>query len=940
MDDTIGSFSITGELGRGGMGVVYRAVDTRLGRDVAIKALPDEFAADPVRLERFEREARVLAQVTHANIAGIYGIEEEDGARYLVLEYVEGETLADLLERGPMPPDDAIEIAAQIADGVAAAHDAGVIHRDLKPGNVIITPDGRAKVLDFGLARADGVSDASSGEMTQSPTATYGNSPTIPGAILGTAPYMSPEQARGKMVDKRTDIWSFGVMLYEMLTGTGPFHGETATESIGAILHKDVDLDALPPGMPVHVRRVLERCLERDKDARFRDIGDVRLELLTVPEPGAAAGASSPGAGSRSGVGWAAAGVLLAAGLVVGAAVGVGLAGRAWPDLGGPAGTDRDHLVRLSVPVPPDIRLRLKGDMSGPAVVSPDGTRIVFSATREGETRRLWMRGLDGSGVRELRGTDGGKFPFWSPDGRWFAFYTTNSLMKYDTQSDTVVRVCESGQGRGGAWTEDGRIVFAPGFRGGLQVVDANGGEPGPMTVLDEELHSSHRWPCIIPGTDRFVYTAVSNRPGEESHNGIYLASLQGGGEPTRVMQSNHSAVFASGHLVSVLDGRLLAWPFDPDGDGLTGESVVLALDVDADLATWHGQVSVSNTGVLVYGSQLGGTAESGMHGTGRYSWDVQCDQIVSYTADGGIVGTYAMDTPIRTFHLNQEGTAIAYETFGDDGYIDIWVQPVISDDDETPGGTSLGGGDLLPQRFTSLPGIEAQPIWSPAGDEIAFRWSGDETRPRGIYRKRLGGGAARLVRDNHGGDDFPADWTPDGAHLLVVSGTLIADKKNDVWALPVDGGDTIPLVTDPGTDTMPKISPDGRWLAYSRIDSGLWEVRVVPFAPAWPDGGTDRRWVVSQGGGIMPSWGPEGDELFYIDLEGNLMSVSVELSGETFVHAPPRPLFDTSWEIGRRYDVIPEGAGAGGRFLFMDMSNQDQASISVLLNWERLVGG
>ncbi|MBZ0173256.1 MAG: serine/threonine protein kinase, partial [Phycisphaerales bacterium] len=271
MKAQIGPYNIESEAGRGGMGVVYRARDSRLDRVVAIKSLPEAFASDPVRLDRFEREARTLAQVTHTNIAGIYGIEEQDGARFLVLEYVEGETLAEVLERGPLSPDDAVEIAAQVADGVAAAHDAGVVHRDLKPGNVIITPDGRAKVLDFGLARSDGVADPSSAELTQTPTATYGaHSPTIPGAILGTAPYMSPEQARGKPVDKRTDIWSFGVMLYEMLTGIGPFHAETATESIGAILHKSIDLNALPSGTPPNVRRVLGRCLERDKDARYR----------------------------------------------------------------------------------------------------------------------------------------------------------------------------------------------------------------------------------------------------------------------------------------------------------------------------------------------------------------------------------------------------------------------------------------------------------------------------------------------------------------------------------------------------------------------------------------------------------------------------------------------------------------------------------------------
>ena len=926
--ERIGPYHVSRELGRGGMGVVYLATDTRLDRQVAIKALPAELASDPARLERFEREARTLAQLNHPNLAGIHGVEQQDGARYLVLEYVEGESLADRLDRGPLPVDEAVEFAIQIAAGVEAAHDAGVIHRDLKPANVMLTPDGQAKVLDFGLARVDEGGQSSSGGLA-SPTLTTPqpqHSPTIAGAILGTAAYMSPEQARGRRVDKRTDIWSFGVLLYEMLIGASPFHGETATDSIGAVLHKDLDLDRLPAGTPAHVERVIRRCLVRDKGLRYRDIGDIRVELLTF-EPSAS---SEPAAAIERG--------RPSALLGVAAAIIAVLAGLSIWTLSRGVGSPDASPVRLTIATPHDATLRTSGDLGGPAVVSRDGTRVAFVATREGEPRRIWLRDLGTAEAVELEGTDLAMFPFWSPDGRYIGFFKPTGLMKHDTVSGTTSRVCEGGHGRGGAWTEDGRIVFAPRFRGGLFVVDAEGGEPEPFTLLDEDLHTSHRWPTMIPRTDRFIYLAVSARSNEKDNNGVYIASLDDPQNPLRVMNSNYGAEYANGHLVYVRDGALLARPFDPETGGFTGESALLARDVLPDISTWHGQFSVSPNGVVVYSTILS-ASRSASSSDQSYSSEMAGDRITSFDYDGRETTAYAIDTPIRFMASNQDGTMLAIEQIGDDGFIDLWLHPTrfaVDPDNLDP--VKVATFDPRPRRFTSLPGVEATPTWSPDGTEIAFRWDGDESRPRGIYRKRIGEGSVTLVYDNEGGDDHPVDWTMDGKYLIVVSGTLLISEYNDIWAVPLDGGDRIPLVTDPGVDAGARVSMDGRWLAYTRIEDGRWELRVIPFAPAWPAHLRDRQWIISEGTGIQPRWDPAGDELFFVDQNADLLAVDVDTTGESFVFSTPRVLFRSPWDLGRSFDPTPNRVSGGNHFHFVDSSSEGETPISVILNWTSLL--
>ncbi|MCA9253766.1 MAG: protein kinase [Phycisphaerales bacterium] len=931
----IGPYSVTRELGRGGMGVVYLACDTRLKRQVAIKALPSQLAQDPDRLARFEREARVLAQLNHPNVAGIHGLEEHEGAKYLVLEYVEGETLASRLDRGPLPLDEALEVAVQIAAGVEVAHDAGVVHRDLKPGNIMLAPSGQAKVLDFGLAQNNEATSQSQTNLPDSPTITTpaGQSPTLPGVILGTAAYMSPEQARGRRVDKRTDIWSFGVVLYEMLVGESPFVGETVSDSIGAVLHKNLDLDRLPSGTRANVRRVLERCLVRDKALRFRDIGDVSVELRSPTEDVAM---QSPARGrSRA---WIAIAVVLAVACV-------GLAVAMFTIMKQQAQNAITRVVRLSLEPPTGAKFRLSGDLSGPAVVSRDGMRVVFAASPDESTRRLWLRDLSLPDARELNGTEGANFPFWSFDGRYVGFFTPSELRTYDTVSDTVVTVCESSQGRGGAWTEDGRIIFAPRFRGGLVIVDSNGGEQLPLTTLDDELHTSHRWPFVIPGSKHYLFSAVSSRAGEATNNAIYLGDITSERPPQRLQPSDFGGAFAAGHLLYVRDGALLARPLDPVSGQFEGESSLIARDVAPDPGTWHGQFAVSDRGVLVYATMPKHVSGQNQRERGSFAWDMEGDRITSFDYEGRETTAYAVDTPIRTMHLSPDGTTIAYETVGNDGFIDIWLHPTAYTSDLTgesidPDRVRTAVIDPEPRRFTALPGAEVVPTWSPDGTEIAFRWDGDATRPRGIYRKRIGDGTETLVKVNGEKDDYPVDWTPDGKYLIVVVGTVLVSEFNDIWALPVDGGEMIPLVTSPGADYSPKVSPDGRWLAYTRAGAagGKWEIAVIPFAPAWPEHLQDRSWVVSQGISHMPRWSPEGDELFFVDQDGRLMGVDVEFVGDSIAFSVPRMMFQTPWDIGRNYDVFPEGVGRDNHFVFVDVTRKNEVGLSVVLNWPILL--
>ncbi|HET6463313.1 MAG TPA: protein kinase, partial [Candidatus Krumholzibacteria bacterium] len=553
----LGSYEVLSLLGAGGMGEVYRARDTRLGRDVAIKTLPDEFAQDDERLSRFEREARMLASLTHSNIAAIYGVEEVEQRRYLVLEFVDGETLAQRLARGPLEIDEAIDICRDIAAGLETAHESGVVHRDLKPGNVIITPSGQVKVLDFGLATASGASATGSNpNLSHSPTMTH--QATRAGVILGTAAYMSPEQARGRVVDRRTDIWSFGCVLYECLTGKALFQGETVSDLIARILEREPDWSALPAGTPTRVRELLKKCLRKDPKERLRDIGDARLELTDTH---AVIDGTTPASTARarsSRLPWivAAAGVVLAA-----AAIALRPAPKV-PDA---------PTMRVSIPLPNGLEVSPE---SPDITISPDGKTVLFAATDSSGTSRLYMRPLATQTTRVLPGTEESYLPFWAPDSKQIAFFAGNSLKRMALTDDRPQLIADAPNARGGAWSSHDVIVYAPNADGPLMQIPASGGTPKPATTLDEKNgENAHRFPQFLPDGEHFIYICLPEKKGGLDTR---VGTLDAKPGPVIATSSLRATYVAPGYLISYQNQSVMAQPFDANTFKLSGKPKVV----------------------------------------------------------------------------------------------------------------------------------------------------------------------------------------------------------------------------------------------------------------------------------------------------------------------------------------------------------------------------
>lgn len=805
MEKQIGPYQIIREIGRGGMGVVHLARDTRLDRDVAIKELPELFAQDPVRLERFEREAKALAALSHVNLAGIYGVEEQGGSRYLILEYVEGETLADRLDRGPLGPDEALDLAIQIAAGMEAAHEAGIIHRDIKPANIKLTPEGKAKVLDFGLARADEPGSTTSSFGLDSATMTAAQrTPTIEGAILGTAAYMSPEQARGRRVDKRTDIWSYGVVLYEMLVGASPFHGETASDSIGAVLHKEIDLDLLPPGTPPLVRHVLVRCLERDRDRRFRDIGDVRIELdraRTEPLPAAPASTRRPAI-----LPWAVAAV--AALVAVAALLLPGL--RVAPTPAAP--------VRFTVGQP------VQGKMFPFDIqLSPDGATLACGGQDAGGNFGLWLRDLNSleSRLIPVRGLGF----FWSPDGQSIGFFRDGKLRAVSRRGGEERTICEAPADRGAAWGAE-FIVFA-GAQGPLYKVPVNGGTPEPVTSLDESRgETAHRYPQFLPDGETFLYVAL---PGKNRLLTVFAGHVDGR-PPMVVTTALTSPVYAEpGYLLYQRGRKIMAQAFDTKSLTVSGEPI--AVDDAPGISESVGMpaLSASRAGHIVFRTPADPRTRlawlDGTTGEELEALDVEPDQFdePALSPDGRNVALVRVESPEES---------------------DIWI---------------LELDRLVMTRFTQGAGRKATPIWSRNGAYIAY--TSDAEGPVDIYRKPFttGGPAEPLVV---GPAPFknPFDWSPDGKYLIYEQ--LGEGTNMDLWIAPTDGsGEPHPYMAEVYQERKAQFSPDGRWVAYSIFD-GQANVVVNSFpVPAQPH-------RVSIDGGTNPRWRPDGKAISFVGFD------------------------------------------------------------------------
>ena len=881
----LGAYEIVALLGAGGMGEVYRARDTRLKREVAIKVLPESHAHDTERLTRFQREAELLATLNHSNIAAIYGLEKTESHKAIILELVEGETLAELIARSGatgLPLDDALSIARQIADALEAAHERGVIHRDLKPANIKVQPDGHVKVLGFGLAKLlDTAPAASSLSMSQ----TLSVHATYAGVILGTAAYMSPEQARGKPVDRRTDIWSFGCVLFEMLTGKQPFAsgGDTVSDAVAAILRGDVDWAALPTGTPAAIEHLLRRCLNKDPRERLHDIADARLDIEEArhaPDIVASAMTTQPArTGSR--LAWSVAGAL--------AIAAVALAIPAMRYVRQPA---PERLVtRLEVTVPAGV------DPISLAL-SPDGRRLAFVATG-GSTAGLWVRLLDQTSAQLLPGTEGASYPFWAPDGRTVAFFAGGKLKRVDLAGGGPQTLADAPGARGGTWGRDGTIIFTTGTGGGLMQIASTGGNLVSLTTLASG-QSNHRWPQFFPDGRHFLYYAVGGDAG-----GVYVGSIDGG-DSIRVMAADSAAVYAPpNRLLLVRQDTLIAFDFDPIRATIRGEPVAVAQPVGANLAPARGAFAVSDTGVLAYQSASAG----------------QRRQLVWHDRSGRILGRVGQpdDDNMPSIALALDGRRVA-TTRNFQGNQDVWQ-------------IDLNRG--VPSRFTFRTGGDSAPLWSPDGERIVFRSTRNGVND--LFEKPASGAGDEQPLLVTAENKMAYDWSRDGRTLLY--GTENAKTGADIWALPLSGDrKAFPVVQSTFAEDSAQFFPDGQWVAWESNESGQFEI----YAQAFP---TARgKWQLSAGGGVHPRWRADGREIFYVAPDGRLMATPVTIgsNGQSLETGTPLPLFTPRMASGGT--ILSPGAlarpvyavSADGRFLINTvMDDETVAPITVVLNWD-----
>jgi len=888
---TLANYKILDKLGEGGMGEVWRAQDTTLGREVAIKVLPEAFTADADRLARFEREARVLATFNHPRIAGIYGLEDVDGRKLLVMQMAEGETLAERIDRGPIPPEQALKIALQIAEGLEAAHEKGIIHRDLKPANITLTTNGDVTILDFGLAKALDDSDAAGGSnpgLSLSPTLTAGM--TTAGVLLGTAAYMSPEQARGESADRRADVWAFGIVLMEMLTGNRVYAGKTLSDTLAGVLAREPEWEQLPKDTPVRVRSLLERCLEKESPQRLQAIGEARIAIerfLDDPTGNEVAILSStaPPTGVKRLLPWAVAGAM---------AVALALAAVFWP-----RGATDQPTMRLEVKVCED---PLYVNLGASVELSPDGRQIVYSSDGE-DGRTMSVRALDQlEGTPLVNGSSQNQpyHPFFSPDGRWVGFVTPTELKKVPITGGTPIALCKVNRGRGASWGPDNIIVFAPTRTGGLFTVSAAGGEPVPLTTLDkEDDEGAHYWPQVVPG-GQAIFTVLHQGSGVADEGVIESVDLATGERKVLHRGGAYGRWVPSGHLVYIRENTLFAMPFDIKRMEATGSPSPMVQGVTTNSGNGGSQISFSQNGTLAY--------VSGVIGVPEYPV-MQMDRQGVVTPLWEEPGTYANPK------LSPDGRRLSLTVLRD-GNWDVWVYDLERE---------------VATRLTFSDGYDGDQIWSPDGKYLAF--SSDEDGHENPYRKRADGSGEpeRLAVMDH--DFWAYSWSPDGKWLLGE----IQTESFDLWAVPADGsGEPIEYLATQFFERFPSISPDGKWVAYMSDESGRPEIYVRPCPAA------SGKWQVSDGGGSWPAWSRDGSELIFRSQDG-LMAAPVSSDSGTFRAGKPQLLAQggfsndqvgiaVSGSIFSDFEPMPDGenfivllGGEGQRL---------QSHVTLVTNW------
>ena len=894
------------------MGQVYQATDTQLGRDVALKILPDAFAADPDRLARFQREAQVLASLNHPGIAAIYGIEKSEDTQALVLELVEGPTLADRIAQGPIPIDEALPIAKQIAEALEAAHEQGIIHRDLKPANVKVKADGTVKVLDFGLAKAF-QPDASDPNLSASPTISLTVAATQMGMVIGTAAYMAPEQAKGKPVGKQADVWAFGAVLYEMLTGLEPFAGDDASDTLALVLKFEPEWDAVPSDAPLRVRQLIQTCLQKDPKQRVQAMGDVRLAMegafeTAVPIP------TEPTAVPQLQV-WQRPIPLAVAAL--GLVVIIGLA--VWSATR-PTDPPAESIRRFAIDLGPASPIPL-GNVHAMPTWSPDGTRLVYAANLTG-TPQLYLRALDELEAHPITGTEGAYEPFFSPDGEWVGFFTPTSLLSGELKrvsvgGGTPLTLCECYPPTGATWLADGTIIATSFLAGGggwtLHRIPEAGGTPELLTTPDVESGEfAHLWPHALPGGTDVLFTIMTNGDGGVTRldaNTARLAVLSlDTGEYHVVIEGGYNARYVpTGHLVFGRQGALWGVPFDLNRLVTTGPEAVLLQSIEVNETVGTMTLSVSNDGSLVY-----------LSGAAREVDFLAASSLVWVDREGGEEPVpLPLPLPVRTYldpHVSPEGGRVAVVAAGD-----LWAYDL-----------ATGAGLQLTQDV-----VVGQPAWTPDGEHVVFSASDRPAGARNLYRVRADGSGDVERVTTSGEDQALHQVSPDGERLVYTK--LDAGTEWELMTVPLlAAGEPRPLVTGPLRQAGGTVAPDGRWLAYRSDETGQFEIYAQPYPGPGP------KTPVSIGGGTWSVWAPDGRTLFY-ESAGRLMARSVDTEPTLGLGSPEVVLDLSGYSLGLevgpiQFDVSPEG----DRFLLKKPVETDRASsddgaavrLTVVENW------
>ena len=876
-NNKLGPYEIQSPLGTGGMGEVYRARDTRLDRTVAVKILPAHLSADPARKLRFEREAKTISALTHPNICSLFDVGSQDGIDFLVMECIEGESLVQRLARGALSIEQVLKIGTEIADALDKAHRSGVVHRDIKPGNIMLTKTG-AKLLDFGLAKP-AVSPASSVTLTVA----AGSSPvTEQGTLVGTFQYMSPEQVEGKDLDGRSDIFSLGSVLYEMITGQRAFAGKSQLSVASAILEKEpAAISSIKPVTPPSVDRCVKRCLAKDPDQRWQSAGDLADELRWIAssfDSGISqVDAARRHANLRDRIAWAVTASVLLASLAI------------W--LLRPKSEFSTQPTYSSIVPPAGTSFQIEGDLGTPPALAPDGSAIVFGAGDE-----VWYRSLRRGTERVLPGAHGGMYPFWSPDSSGIGFFADGKLKTLDISSGVARILCDAPTPRGGTWGANGIILIAPGTQDGIYQIPAGGGSPTPVTHLDPNLHTTHRWPFFLPDGQHFLYLATNHFHPQAEQNGVYLTSLDG--KINRLLVSSPAgAAYVKGNLLYVNQSTLYAQPIDLKKRALTGIPVQLVDGIVVDQGVWHATFTASQNNELSY--QTGSASAQS-----RLEWVDRQGKHLSYASDkGDFFGA----------RLSRDGRRLLVAR--GDPSADIWV---------------LDASGSNKTRLTFDSGVVTEAVWSPDDSRFAFTRSLPNNRFDLIAKASSGSGPTALLGEL-GYNDAPTDWSPDGRYLLTER---FLHGDSEIWLQPLTPNegprpllDSLPAK---GLQSSGQFSPDGKFVAFTLATSGGQQIFIVPF----PSG--NGIWQASVDNGHWPRWRRDGKELYFVTTRNVITAVEIREKADSLEVGQPVPLFPfrpslRTYRIGMiNYDVSPDGQ----RFLLNAAADENTRPLTLVVNW------